>query len=930
MNLDRWRRIRELSEAAAERPEGERAAWLAAVEPDVELRARALALIEGADSVGQTATQPSGISPASIAAAIDATVGSAAWAGRRIGPWKIVETIGHGGMGEVWRAERVDGGFRQDAALKLMRRGVGDAGYLARFEAERQILARLEHPNIARLLDGGALDDGQPWLALEFIRGTDLISHADARRLDMRGRVKLFLGVCAAVTHAHRLLVVHRDLKPSNVLVADDGTVKLLDFGIAKLLPGAEGHFGTETAAAPLTPAYAAPEQLKREPIGTQTDVYALGLLLHEMLTGVLPHRRRGSQSAEALVEILTREPPPASGALERQVEDADERARIAGTRDTDVPALRRAVRGDLDAIIAKALRTRPEDRYASVDALAEDLRNHLGHHPVGARRGSWRYRTGRFVARHRVAVALAGLLLASLAGGLASIVIQSREVARERDRALLEGQRANAALAFQREIFRRARPATHLGKEPTASELLDLGERMLTEDVGLETGVRATLIEELSRSRGLLGRIDRAHELGLDAQVLFESIGDHRGVLRLEIQLAGLANSLDRRTEARERIDRVLASAAGGLLPAEELFAAWYQHGILLGNAGDVDGADRAIATAIDLATPAGRTPSVQSTVIAEMETIRAGFLSGAGRPEGALARLHATRQRLADAGRLDEATHHQLLHGEGLALELLDRLDDAQQTIRARLDLSRRIWGPSHYKVATDLGHLARIALKRHEPASAIAHAEAALPIARQTWGEHSSSVANVLQTLALARLRSGDADGAASTARQALDIRRTINGESHLRSLNAWATLTMADEAAGRIDSALAGVDAMRAAAGEEWAQISEATRARLDAIRVHHRESDPATRCGVLGTLHEAAADRSAILTLSLYLAACRRTVGDPAGAAVLLDDIGLETLDRIAGDPALARLRLVAEGRAPTRRVPALESTGGTQ
>lgn len=923
MNLDRWRRIRELTEAAAARPAAERAAWLESLEPDAELRARVLALVDEAESDAGTATQRSTIDPAAIAAAIDATVGSAAWAGRRIGPWRLVEAIGRGGMGEVWRAERVDGGFRQDAALKLMRRGVGDAGYPARFEAERQILARLEHPNIARLLDGGALEDGQPWLALEFIRGTDLIRHADARRLGVRQRVELFLGVCAAVAHAHRLLVVHRDLKPSNVMVTPEGTVKLLDFGIAKLLPGAEGHFGTETAAAPLTPAYAAPEQLKREPIGTQTDVYALGLLLHELLTGVLPHRRRGSQSAEALVEILTREPAPASVALERHVDDANERSKIAGTRGTDVPALRRALRGDLDAIIAKALRTRPEDRYASVDALAEDLRHHLERRPVAARRGSWRYRAGRFVARHRVAVALAGLLVASLAGGLASIVIQAREVARERDRALLEGQRANAALAFQREIFRRARPATHLGREPSASELLDLGERLLTDDERLDAGVRATLLEELSGSRWALGQYEAAHVLALKAQGMFAALGDHRGELRLDIHLASLDNTLGRPASARERIDRVLAAAPSGVLPPPELYAAYFQHGILLGNAGDTDGADRAISTAIELATRDDPLRRVRPGAIAGIESIRAGFLSGAGRAGEALARLRETRDRLAAAGSMDEPARHQLLHGEALALELLGRYGEAAALVEERLGMSRRIWGPTHEVVAQDLRQLARLALRRHDLDRAIELTDEALPIARGVYGEDSAFEATLLHTLALARLRGGHADTALELARRGVDIRRRTSGEASLDAAASRAVVVMALEAAGRLDEAATALSALRAAAGERWGRLPEATRARLDAFDLHHGGIDAASRCADLAALRQSLADPTAVAVVGLYLAACRRDLGDSAGARAVLSTIESGRLAQLAGDPALARLRTVAEGRragaTPTMR-----------
>lgn len=912
MNLDRWRRIRELSEAAAALPAEQRRRWIESVENDADLCARALALIEEPDTNAADGGRIGRFDVDALAAAVDATVGRVAWSGCRIGAWRLLDALGRGGMGEVWRAERIEGGFEQHAALKLMRIDRGDASYLARFEAERQILARLEHPHIAGLLDGGTLADGQPWLALEYVRGCDLIRHADRKRLGLRERIALFLDVCAAVAYAHRSLVVHRDLKPSNVMATEDGRVKLLDFGIAKLLPVAEGHAATDTAVAPLTPAYAAPEQLKREPVSTQTDVYALGLLLHELVTGVLPHCRSADPGAEALVEILTREPPPASTALERNVVDPVERARIAGDRAADLDLLRRTLRGDLDAIIGKALRTHPADRYATVDALAADLVNHLERRPVSARRGSLRYRSGRFIARHRLAVALAGLLSLSLVAGITVVLMQSRAVVRERDRALSEEQRASAALAFQREIFRRARPAIHLGKEPSASELLDLGERMLAENGGLDPSVRATLMEELSRSRGSLGGFEAAYRLGLSARALFESIGDRRGALRLDIHLAGLAHQLDRSDEARARIDHVLAAAPAGVLPPGELYAAWFQHGILIGNTGDVDGADQAIETALALARAEPSLP--EATVVAGMEVARAGFLSTAGRAGEALARLEAAREHLSASAALDEASDHQLMGGEALALELLDRLDEAVQVIERRLELSRRIWGPNHHMVADVLGHLARLRLKQHQYAAAIRSIEEALPIAHAVWGQPSSKVAYLLQTLALARLRGGDAEAALQAAAESLHTRRQVYAERDLVVLNAWATTLLALEAVGRIDEAVAGAAELRVHAEDAWLRLSESLRARLDALAIYHRPGEVAARCDALASLRKQAKERSAVLATSLYLGACLRERGDVAAAAAALADIDAPTLDRITGDPGLARLRAAAEGR----------------
>ena len=899
MNIERWRRIRELSEQAAARPAPERAQWLAMVEPDAALRARALQLAD--DDPALDAAQPHAWSPQAVAAAVEAVGGHVA-AGQRVGAWRLVERVGRGGMGEVWRADRVEGGFRQEAAIKLMR-GFGES---ARFEAERAILARLEHPHIARLLDGGTLADGQPWLALEFVRGSDLLAHADAARLPLRSRIELFLDVCAAVASAHRLLVVHRDLKPSNVMVTGEGQVKLLDFGIAKLLPGALAQDAPETAAMPMTPAYAAPEQLRRESVSTQTDVYALGLLLHELLVGMLPQPRRGNSAGDPWVQVLTREPPLASSALERL--DGLTLAGLAAARGVAAVGLRRLLRGDLDAIIARALRLRPEDRYPSVDALAADLRACLERRPVGARRGSRRYRAGRFVARHRLAMALSSLLLASLCAGIGVAVWQAGEVARERDRALIESQRAGAALSFQREIFRRARPAQHRGREPTASGLLDIGEQLLAERSDLDSGVRATLIEELSRSRASLGAFEAARRQALEARALFESLGDRRAVLRVDIHLASLEERLDRVDDARGRIDRVLATAAEAGLPPADLYPAWYQYGILVGNAGDVDAADRAISRAIELAS-LGAAPS---TTAVGMEVVRAGFLSAAGRADEALARLAAMRTRLQSTGAYDDAARQQLLHGEGMALEQSGRWREAQAAIEARLELSRRIHGPRHPAVATDLRQLARLALRQHDPRRALDLAEAALPLMREHYGEGHSDVAAVQQLLALARLRTGDLVGARADALAAIEVRTRLDGAAHPRTLGSRAALAMIDEAAGQVAEAQVAADEIRALAG--WAQLPAAMRARLDAIRLFHATVPAGDRCGALAAEQAATADPAAKRLLALYLAACWRGVAAHPQADALQNLLGSAEPGEFDGDPALLRLREQAQLR----------------
>jgi serine/threonine protein kinase len=323
-------------------------------------------------------------------------------AGLELGPYRLVSPIGQGGMGSVWLAERVDGRFEGRVAVKLLNVSLVGRSGEARFTQEGRILARLQHPRIARLIDAGTTGIGQPYLVLDYVEGLPIDRYCDGQQLDVRARLRLFLDVLAAVAHAHANLVVHRDLKPSNVLVTAAGQVTLLDFGIARLVQGGHDALGdahlTREGDALMTPAYAAPEQVQRGAITTATDIHALGVLLHVLLSGMHPSEPHLDQPAELLRAIADIDPPRMS-------------SRVTGR-------LRQTLRGDLDAVVAMALRKRPEDRYASVDAFASDLRRYLADEPVVARAPSAFYRTAKFVRRHRwpmlaAAVAL-GLLVAS------------------------------------------------------------------------------------------------------------------------------------------------------------------------------------------------------------------------------------------------------------------------------------------------------------------------------------------------------------------------------------------------------------------------------------------------------------------------------------------------------------------------------------
>ena len=381
--------IAEIFAEALERPAAERAAFLdAACGDELAVRAEVESLLAAHDRAeGLLDGHPD---PAWVAEALD-DVGRPAAAGERFGPYVVLRELGHGGMGAVYLAERVDGQFEQQVALKLVRDPAGSAGLVGRFLRERRILARLAHPNIARLLDAGVSEDGRPFLAMEYVDGTPITHYCDERGLDLDARLRLFLDACAAVSYAHRSLVVHRDLKPGNILVAADGSLKLLDFGIAKLLePDTATDAATLTVAGfqMLTPEYAAPEQVRGEPVTTATDVYGLGAVLYELLSGHRPRRFHRRTLAEVARVLSETHPEPPSSATTREAPGeggtdhvgAQGPVRIAEARGTTPEHLRRRLSGDLDAIVLTALRQEPERRYASAEAFADDVRRHLGH----------------------------------------------------------------------------------------------------------------------------------------------------------------------------------------------------------------------------------------------------------------------------------------------------------------------------------------------------------------------------------------------------------------------------------------------------------------------------------------------------------------------------------------------------------------------
>ena len=534
-------RLAELFEQALDIAPGVRAAWLdEKCGDDDGLREKLARLLRADARTAGILDAP----PRLIAEAIATGVAAPDESPRALGPYKVLRSIGAGGMGEVWLAERDDGEFEQRVAIKQL--AYPTPGLLQRFRQERQILAHLEHPNIARLLDGGVDAQGAPYLVMEYVEGVPVTDYARDHALDVPARLQLFLRVCDAVQYAHQNLVVHRDLKPSNIFVTADGTPKLLDFGIAKVLATTGGNAPTQTHARLLSPDYAAPEQFSGAPITTATDVYALGVVLYELLAGVRPARRLPS-AASAADPARTTDPVPPSAAIDR----------------TTGPARRRALRGDLDRITLTALATEPQRRYPSAEALAADIRRYLDGRPIVARGDNAIYRLRKFVLRNRYGLAAAAIVLSVCVAATIVSLGQARVARRQALRAEQQMARADAVHRFLVQVFEQASPDASKGKPITAHELLDRSEPQIAKELAAQPGLRVDVTTLLGHLYDDIGDIARARTLFLRA---VEESADPR--VPAEIRAGSLTGLARLENDARET-DAAYAHAEQALAAA-------------------------------------------------------------------------------------------------------------------------------------------------------------------------------------------------------------------------------------------------------------------------------------------------------------------------------------------------------------------------
>jgi len=478
MDPERWRRIKEVFPTVLELPFEQRAAWLSSALPDdPSLAEEVKSLLAAHDSADDFYERGALAAVPTMRRKLEGAV-----EGMRVGPYRVLSELGRGGMGAVYLVLRDEPGFTQKVALKLIKRGMDTDEIVRRFFAERQILATLAHPNIARLFDGGSTPDGRPYFVMEYVEGRPITAYAAERRLTIEARLHLFLRVCRAVQHAHQSLVVHRDLKPANILVGAEGEPKLLDFGIAKLLdPSSFGGLTVLTGLAPgpMTPEYASPEQRAGKPVTTATDVYGLGLLLYELLVGQRPQAMQGKPSQA-----------------------------LAASADADKKRLARRVAGDLDTIVGKALESEPERRYGTAAALAEDIERHLTQKPVTARRPTLAYRLGRTMIRHKLAATLVlAVCVLAVVSTYAFFAVRN-----ESTRAREQSQRAEALNDFLQSMMEKANPEQNRGETLTVRQVLDTGrQELLGRDSRYQPETWAALLDATGNIYRKLGLYEQA-----------------------------------------------------------------------------------------------------------------------------------------------------------------------------------------------------------------------------------------------------------------------------------------------------------------------------------------------------------------------------------------------------------------------------------
>lgn len=740
--------------------------------------------------------------------------------GTRIGPYRAVKRLGEGGMGEVILAERADEQFSHRVAMKLVRRGVTSRQVQGRLKLERQILATLDHPNIAKLLDGGTTEQGVPYIVMEYIDGVPIDQYCDEHELTIEARIRLFQVVCSAVHYAHKNLIVHRDLKPSNILINAEGIPKLLDFGIAKVLD--ERPFGHTLAVTQadhrlLTPDHASPEQVRGEPISTASDIYVLGVLLYELLTGHKPLSASSNRLSEIEHAICELPPLPLDSVFQTGNDSAaQERLRQVCEQRSTLPArLKRHLRGDLNSVVLTALRKEPERRYASVEQFSADLSRYLANMPIAARSDSVGYRTRKFLRRHAFGATTGALAVLALIVFTAVTALQAQRIERERIK-------ADQVASFLTELFERSDPSQARGNDVTVREILDVGAARIEREMQTQPETGASLLTtigtvytnltEYDRAIAMLERAlavrrqlhgeqhadvvqsrERLGEALLEKRKLAEADVQLQQALRTSLQLFGeqhiqsasVLHSLGRLrqmqehfAQSRDYFERSLRFLDGHAERYfDELTITLNDYAILLNYVGDVAAAQRLFERALQLnqarygADHPETATAMHNLAVAleqqgELEAARPYFVEAL-----------ATRRKVFGE---DSAPYIAALGSYGRFLRRAHELDEAERVLREAVTLRSRDSGPGHYMVAYSMVSLAMTLLDQGKAAEAQRETLAALNVYDKTLPRSHMYVATALRTLGLALIDQGKPELAEAPLREALQIQEQRVGK------------------------------------------------------------------------------------------------------------------------------------------------------
>jgi len=715
---ERLRNAEEIFRLVADLPEPERALAIARrCGTDASLAHEVRSLLRHSRRLGTFLEEPAlgadFVLPPPIASSSPASaVEPDAMVGRAVGRYRIERRVASGGMGTVYLASRADDHFTQRVAIKIVKRGMDTEDILERFRRERQTLAALHHASIARLIDGGATEDGLPYLVMEYVEGQPIDAYCDERRLGVDKRLELFLQVCDAVRHAHQNLVVHRDLKPGNILVTSEGLPKLLDFGIATVIGSGAAPSITSAHTRRLTPEYASPEQVAGAIVSTTSDVYSLGVVLCELLSGQPPYRFATRTPAEVRRTVAEDAPRPPS----TLAESSDACVEAARARRSTPRQLARRLRGDLDTIVLSALKKEPERRYPSVEALATDIRRHLQQLPVSARRDTWRYRTGKFMRRHALVTALGSLSILLLAGGVAAFAWQARVAEKQRDGAVIARAEAEAITIFLQHMLESADPSV-AGASVTVRAMLDDAARRLDGELAGQPLVRASLQFTIGRTYLALGLYaDAENQLREALRLRLEHLGPrHPEVAISEESLASVLYANHVLDEAATLLqDSLGIYRANSPVAGAEVARVLGSLGAVRRAQGDLDEAERLQRDALGIRRAVGGPDDLD---VAESLNNLAIVLQSRGRSDDALPLLRdALRIRRLRLGE----DHPLVAQGtDNLAFTLSQKgdLDSAEPLYREALELEMRILGPDHPDVAVTQRNLAKLLIARKQ---------------------------------------------------------------------------------------------------------------------------------------------------------------------------------------------------------------------